>query len=99
MSLLLPADGALLTGDTVLGRGTTVIAEIPGVDREKIELHADHERLSIKAESGKGVFSKLVTFPTKVDPVSATARYNNGVLEIAFKRSNTYKSVVKIDVM
>lgn len=27
LSLLLPADGALLTGDTVLGRGTTVIAE------------------------------------------------------------------------
>ena len=27
MSLLLPADGALFTGDTVLGRGTTVIGE------------------------------------------------------------------------
>ena len=27
VSLLLPADGALLTGDTVLGRGTTVIAQ------------------------------------------------------------------------
>jgi glyoxylase-like metal-dependent hydrolase (beta-lactamase superfamily II) len=27
VSLLLPADGALFTGDTVLGRGTTVIAE------------------------------------------------------------------------
>ena len=27
VGLLLPADGALLTGDTVLGRGTTVIAE------------------------------------------------------------------------
>jgi glyoxylase-like metal-dependent hydrolase (beta-lactamase superfamily II) len=27
LSLLLPADGALLTGDTVLGRGTTVIAD------------------------------------------------------------------------
>ena len=27
MCLLLPADGALLTGDTVLGRGTTVIAQ------------------------------------------------------------------------
>jgi glyoxylase-like metal-dependent hydrolase (beta-lactamase superfamily II) len=27
LSLLLSADGALLTGDTVLGRGTTVIAE------------------------------------------------------------------------
>ena len=27
VSLLLPADGALFTGDTVLGRGTTVIAQ------------------------------------------------------------------------
>ena len=26
LSFLLPADGTLLTGDTVLGRGTTVVA-------------------------------------------------------------------------
>jgi glyoxylase-like metal-dependent hydrolase (beta-lactamase superfamily II) len=31
VSLLLPADGALLTGDTVLGRGTTVIAPDGGL--------------------------------------------------------------------
>lgn len=31
VSLLLPADGALLTGDTVLGRGTTVIAADGGL--------------------------------------------------------------------
>ena len=31
LSLLLPEDGALLTGDTVLGRGTTVIAQDGGL--------------------------------------------------------------------
>ena len=30
LSVLLPADGALLTGDTVLGRGTTVVAHPDG---------------------------------------------------------------------
>jgi HSP20 family protein len=78
--------------------GTTVIAELPGVDRKQIELHADHERLSIKADSGKSIYTKLVELPSKVDPTSAGAIYNNGVLEVSFKRSNTYRSVVKIDV-
>ena len=48
--LLLPADGALLTGDTVLGRGTTVIAGdgsladyLPSLDR--LRALADAERL------------------------------------------------------
>jgi glyoxylase-like metal-dependent hydrolase (beta-lactamase superfamily II) len=31
VSLVLPADGALLTGDTVLGRGTTVIGQDGGL--------------------------------------------------------------------
>jgi HSP20 family molecular chaperone IbpA len=78
--------------------GVAVIAELPGVERRQIELHADHERLSIKADSGKNVYSKLIDLPSKVDPTAATATYNNGVLEISFKRSNTYRSVVKIEV-
>ena len=72
--------------------------ELPGVETKDIDLHADHERLSIKADSGKNVYSKLVEMPSKVDSTTATAIYNNGVLEISFKRSNTYRSVVKINV-
>jgi glyoxylase-like metal-dependent hydrolase (beta-lactamase superfamily II) len=50
--LLVPADGALLTGDTVLGRGTTVIAEdgdlgdyLTTLDR--LRALADQERLGM----------------------------------------------------
>jgi HSP20 family molecular chaperone IbpA len=78
--------------------GITVIAELPGVEKKRIELHADHERLSMRADSAKGVYSKLVALPSKVDPSTAAATYNNGVLEVEFKRSNTYRSIVKIDV-
>ncbi len=85
--------------DIVEGKeGIAVIAELPGVEKRQIELHADHERLSIKADSGKNTYSRLVELPSKVDPASATATYNNGVLEVSLKRSNTYRSIVKIDV-
>ena len=50
--LLLPADGALLTGDTVLGRGTTVIAQdgnlgdyLASLDR--LRALADEQQLSM----------------------------------------------------
>jgi HSP20 family protein len=78
--------------------GLAVIAELPGIEKKKLEIHADHERLSIKADKGNTVYSKLVPLPSKVDPSSAVAIYNNGILEITFKRSNTYRSIVKIDV-
>ena len=78
--------------------GIAVITELPGVEKKEIELHADHERLSVRAGSGKGSYSKLITLPSKVDPATAIATYKNGVLEVSLKRSNTYKSIVKIDV-
>ena len=70
----------------------------PGVEKKQIELHADHERLSIKADSGKErTTASWFRCPSKVDPTSAAAIYNNGVLEVSFKRSNTYRSIVKIE--
>jgi glyoxylase-like metal-dependent hydrolase (beta-lactamase superfamily II) len=51
VSLLLPADNALLTGDTVLGRGTTVIAQDGNLadylaTLDRLRALADAERLS-----------------------------------------------------
>ncbi len=50
--LLLPADGALLTGDTVLGRGTTVIAQDGSladylVSLDRLRALADEARLQV----------------------------------------------------
>lgn len=85
--------------DVIDGKdGVTVISELPLIPKKDIEIHADHERLSIKAKVGKQTYSRLVPLPSMVDPSTAAAVYNNGVLEVSLKRSNTYSSIVKIDV-
>lgn len=78
--------------------GISVVADLSGILKKDLQVHADHERLSIKAEAGKNGYSKLVPLPAKVDPTTAVATYNHGVLEVTFKRSNTYSSIVKIDL-
>jgi glyoxylase-like metal-dependent hydrolase (beta-lactamase superfamily II) len=67
LSLLLPADGALLTGDSVLGRGTTVIA---GGDGSL----ADYLRSldTMKALAGQGILRLLLPGHGPVLPDPAT---------------------------
>jgi HSP20 family molecular chaperone IbpA len=74
----------------------TVIAELPRAAKKDIKLHADNERLSIESAMGKEKYSKLVTLPMKVDPTTALAVHNNGILEVTFKKSEIYSGVVRI---
>ena len=63
-----------------------VIAEIPGIEKEKIMLNATDLILDIETIDGNPKYSERVELPVKVDPQSAKATYKNGVLEVAFKR-------------
>jgi HSP20 family protein len=62
-----------------------VVAELPGVDKDKIKVRATENKVIIKAENSKKYY-KEVELPTKVDPTSAKASYRNGVLEIKLKK-------------
>ena len=63
-----------------------VIAEIPGIEKEKILLNATDLILDIETIDGNPKYSERVELPVKVDPQSAKATYKNGVLEVTFKR-------------
>jgi HSP20 family protein len=63
-----------------------VIAEIPGIEKEKILLNATDLILDIETIDGNPKYSEHVELPVKVDPQSAKATYKNGVLEVTFKR-------------
>lgn len=78
--------------------GIAVIAELPGVTKKNLELHADCERLSIKACVEGVAYNRLVQLPARVDPESAAATCNNGVLEVSFKRADTYSGIIKIEL-
>jgi len=68
-----------------------VIAEMPGVNKEDIELNASETKLEIKAEGENRKYYEVVDLPDEVDPNSAKARYNNGVLEVILKRKHPKK--------
>ena len=63
-----------------------VIAEIPGIEKENIQLNATDLILYIETLDGNPKYSERVELPIKVDPQSAKATYKNGVLEVTFNR-------------
>ncbi len=75
-----------------------VIAEMPGVRKEDIDLNATERSLEIKAEGENRRYHEIVELPCEVVPESAKARYNNGVLEVVFKKKHPEKKGKKIKI-
>lgn len=63
-----------------------VIADLPGVRKEDIDLKCDGRTLSISATSDSRQYAEQLRLPAAVDETSATATYNNGILEVEFDR-------------
>ena len=61
-----------------------ITAEMPGICKEDIEVNSTESEVLIKAESEGRKYYKIVQTPCQVNPESAKANYNNGVLEITF---------------
>jgi HSP20 family protein len=65
-----------------------VVADVPGVDKDAIDLKCDGTVLTIDAASDHRDFQERIQLPATVDEHSASASYNNGVLEITFERAD-----------
>ncbi|SEW24030.1 Hsp20/alpha crystallin family protein [Natrinema salifodinae] len=62
-----------------------VVADLPGVEKDNIELECDGKTLTISAESDHRQYDERVSLPTRVNEHTASATYNNGVLEVVFE--------------
>lgn len=62
-----------------------VVAEMPGVSKEDIEINATEDKITISAQRGNKKYFAEVPLPAAVDPSSSEATYNNGVLEVRLK--------------
>jgi HSP20 family protein len=76
-----------------------ITAEMPGIEKKDIEVNATESEVVIKAEgSGRKYYKSIVT-PSPVDPDSANAKYNNGVLEVTLRLKELNKPKgKKIDI-
>lgn len=70
-----------------------VIADLPGVERADIELKCDGEMLTIATESARREYDERIDLPVHVDEHSASATFNNGILEVTFDRADGSASI------
>lgn len=76
-----------------------VVAELPGVDEDKIKVHAlDDKRVVIEASNHNRKYRKELELPVEVDVDSADAVYKNGVLEITFKKKSVERKGKEIKI-
>ena len=63
----------------------SVTVEIPGVEKEDIDLKITEKKLEIKVNNPKRKYHKIVDIPCKIKPNTTKATYKNGVLDIILK--------------
>ncbi|HMK46628.1 MAG TPA: archaeal heat shock protein Hsp20 [Methanocella sp.] len=68
-----------------------IVAEMPGIEKEDVELSIDHRTLEIRASHGDRHYNEMVNLPSDVDEHSAKATYKNGVLEVTLKKKSGSK--------
>jgi len=63
-----------------------IVAELPGVEKEDISLHATEDQFTISVDNSNRRYHKEMPLPAKVDRRSARASYKNGVLEVRLRK-------------
>ncbi len=68
------------------GKEIRIYAEMPGVNQEDIKLELKEDILEINAQTGDRKYRKEILLPVKVNADAMTSSYNNGILEVRFKK-------------
>lgn len=77
--------------DVIDENGTIkIVAEVPGVTKEDIQLQLTERSLTISVEAERKYY-KVVDLPAEVRTDSAKASYKNGILEVSVTKSGPAK--------
>ncbi len=68
-----------------------VTVEIPGVEKEDIDLNVQNEEIEIKVDTPQRKYHKKLNLPCDVIPKTTKATYKNGILDIVIKRKEKKK--------
>ena len=80
------------------GKEVRVIAEMPGVKKEDIEVTVNEKSMVISADREDRGYYKELELPGTVDPKGARSTYNNGVLEVTVPLKSVDRGGVKLRV-
>ena len=67
----------------------TIIAEIPGFNKDTLKINVDNQKLTLSAKSKDRRYYKSLNLPKVVIPNAMHTKFKNGVLEIKLKKAET----------
>lgn len=82
----IPSEREPLTDIIEGDKEISVIAELPGITREDIDLNISDNSLEINVDTAERKYHKKLELPCKIKPENARATYKNGVLEVKIER-------------
>lgn len=74
------------------------VAELPGAEKQDISLTCTDKVLSVKVTTPGRELEKDIALPCDVDPETAKASYNNGLLEVTLKKVSPLTGGRKISI-
>ena len=75
--------------DIIEGKNDVAITvEIPGVEKQDINLNATQSNLEIHVDTPQRKYHKTINLPCNVKPKTTKATYKNGILDVVIKRKD-----------
>lgn len=71
-------------------KDVSVTVELPGVEKEDIDLRVTDDQLEIKVDTPQRKYHKTVDFSGEVKPKTTKATYKNGILDVVVQRKESY---------
>jgi HSP20 family protein len=83
---LISSEREPLSDVSVTDKEVKVIVEMPGVPKDKIKVNASQDEVEIISEDPQRKYHEIVEIPPEADIETVRSSYNNGILELVFKK-------------
>lgn len=88
---LISSERQPLADVTTTDKEVKVVVEIPGVSKENIKINVYDSSVEVTTTGTERKYHEVVEIPPETDIETATSTYNNGILEIIFKKKEQSK--------
>jgi len=69
----------------------SITVELPGVEKQDVNLHVAEETVSVRVEKGRNRYHKEIALPAPVVASSAKATFKNGILDLVLRKQELPK--------
>src|SRR6476469_1894245 len=76
---------------TTTDKEVKVVVEMPGIPKDNIRINVHDGTLEVKSEDLQRKYHRTIEIPPETDIETAKSGYNNGILEITFKKKEQTK--------